>query len=106
MGVITTTLISGGTILVTATMLFRHRLSRNWIKVSPTVTKPLQSNEAIIITGGNCGLGLETAKDLMGRIGNGKIILACRNVASGEDAVSLIRQSSGKNTTTNINVCN
>ena len=104
MGVITTTLVGSGTILVTATMLFRRRLSRNWIKISPTVTKTLQSNEAIIITGGNCGLGLETAKDLMGRIiGNGKIILACRNVVSGEDAISLIRrQSSGKNTATNI----
>jgi NAD(P)-dependent dehydrogenase (short-subunit alcohol dehydrogenase family) len=107
MGVITTTLISGGTILVTATVLFRRRLSHNWIKVSPNVTKALQSNEAIIITGGNCGLGLETAKELVGRIGNGKIILGCRNVDSGEDATSLIRRqssSSGKDTAATTNI--
>ena len=108
MGVITTTLLSGGTILLTGTILFRRKLSRNWIKISPAVTKTLQSNEAIIITGGNCGLGLETAKDLVGRIGNGKIILGCRNIDSGEDAVSLIRRQisgsnrSGKDATANI----
>ena len=108
MGVITTTLVGSATILLTGTMLFRRRLSRNWIKVSPNVTKTLQSNEAIIITGGNSGLGLETAKDLMGRIGNGRIILGCRNVDSGEDAISLIRRqstsSSGKNTAATNNI--
>jgi len=40
-------------------------------------------------------LGLEAAKDLAGRIGNGKIILACRNYENGESAASMIRESSG-----------
>lgn len=40
-------------------------------------------------------MGFETAKDLAGRIGNGKIILACRNYENGESAASMIRESSG-----------
>ena len=91
-----TTVVGGATILLsTSALLFRRRISRNWISVNPTLTKTLQSNEAIIITGGNCGLGFETAKDLAGRIGNGKIILACRNYENGESAASMIRESSG-----------
>ena len=91
-----TTAVGGATILLSAGgLLFRRRISRNWIQVNPTVTKTLQHNEAIIITGGNCGLGFEAAKDLAGRIGNGKIILACRNYENGESAASMIRQSSG-----------
>eukprot|EP00984_Skeletonema_dohrnii_P014894 scaffold6355_cov99-Skeletonema_dohrnii-CCMP3373.AAC.3 len=91
-----TTAVGGATILLSAGgLLFRRRISRNWIQVNPTFTKTLQHNEAIIITGGNCGLGFEAAKDLAGRIGNGKIILACRNYENGESAASMIRQSSG-----------
>ena len=40
-------------------------------------------------------MGFEAAKDLAGRIGNGKIILACSNYENGESAASMIRQSSG-----------
>jgi len=91
-----TTAIGGATVLLGAgTLFFRRRLSRNWIEVSPHITKTLKRNEAIIITGGNCGLGFEAAKDLAGRVGNGKIILACRNYDNGESAASIIRQSSG-----------
>ena len=92
-----TTVVGGATVILSAGGLFlRRRISRNWIQqVNPNVTKTLQRNEAIIITGGNCGLGFEAAKDLAGRIGNGKIILACRNYDSGETAASMIRQFSG-----------
>ena len=91
-----TTVIGGATVLLGAGgLLFRRRISHNWIKVSPKITKTLKHNEAIIITGGNCGLGFEAAKDLAGRVGNGKIILACRNYDNGESAASMIRQSSG-----------
>mmetsp|Transcript_22346 Transcript_22346/g.36757 ORF Transcript_22346/g.36757 Transcript_22346/m.36757 type:complete len:353 (-) Transcript_22346:37-1095(-) len=91
-----TTVVGGVTILLAGGgLFFRRRISRNWIQLNPNVTKNLQHNEAIIITGGNCGLGFEAAKDLAGRIGNGKIILACRNYDSGDRAASMIRQSSG-----------
>ncbi len=92
-----TTVVGGATILLRASglLFLRRRISRDCIQVDPTFTKTLQSNEAIIITGGDCGLGFETAKDLAGRIGNGKIILACRNYENGESAASLIRESSG-----------
>lgn len=80
-----TTVVGGATILLRASglLFLRRRISRDCIQVDPTFTKTLQSNEAIIITGGDCGLGFETAKDLAGRIGNGKIILACRNYENG-----------------------
>lgn len=101
-----TTLVGGATILLGASggllFFFRRHISRNWIKkVSSNCTKSLKSNEAIIITGGNCGLGFEAAKDLAGRVGNGKIILACRNQDSGEKAAAMIRRQ-GSSGNTNI----
>ncbi|KAL7431826.1 hypothetical protein ACHAXM_002831 [Skeletonema potamos] len=91
-----TTAIGGATIIIgVGTLLFRRYLSRNWIQVSPKITKNLKGNEAIIVTGGYCGLGFEAAKDLASRVGNGKIILACRSFDKGESAASIIRRSSG-----------
>ena len=95
MGVFTTTVVGGTTLLSAGLVFFRRRMSRNWIQVPPGLTKPLRHNEAIIITGGNCGLGFEAAKDLAGRIGEGKVILACRDHENGESAASAIRESSG-----------
>ncbi|RWS04722.1 retinol dehydrogenase 12-like protein [Dinothrombium tinctorium] len=48
--------------------------------------------KTVIITGGNTGIGKETAIDLAKR--GGKIILACRNAERAEKAVEEIKQAS------------
>lgn len=49
------------------------------------------SGKTVIVTGANIGLGFECAKHLasmMGKgVGAGKLIIACRNVKKGEEAL-------------------
>ena len=49
--------------------------------------------KTVIITGGNTGIGLETAMDLAKR--NARVILACRSVERGETAAVRVRKRSG-----------
>lgn len=51
--------------------------------------------KVVIVTGGNCGIGLETAKDLASR--GAKVIIACRNVKRAEVAREEIVEFSGNN---------
>lgn len=48
-----------------------------------------------IITGGNSGLGLETARHLVAASAE-RVILAVRNLKSGEDAKSDIKKTTGR----------
>jgi NAD(P)-dependent dehydrogenase (short-subunit alcohol dehydrogenase family) len=52
---------------------------------------PDQSGRLAVITGANSGLGLVTAQELA-RAG-ARVVLACRNVSKGQDALSSIRES-------------
>ena len=49
--------------------------------------------KTVIVTGGNTGIGLETAVDLAKR--NARVILACRSVERGERAAVEVRKRSG-----------
>ena len=49
----------------------------------------------VIVTGGNAGIGLETAADMAGR--GARVILACRSVERGEKAAVEVRKRSGNN---------
>lgn len=51
--------------------------------------------KVVIVTGGNCGIGLETAKDLASR--GARVIIACRNVKRAEFAREEIVKFSGNN---------
>ena len=55
--------------------------------------KELLPGKTIVITGGNAGIGLQTALDLAKR--GAKIILACRSEERGKAAETLIRSESG-----------
>ncbi|CAF97952.1 unnamed protein product [Tetraodon nigroviridis] len=47
-----------------------------------------------VVTGGNTGIGKETAKDLASR-GGARVVLACRDMAKGEQAASDIMREVG-----------
>lgn len=51
-------------------------------------------SRSIIITGGNAGLGFETAKEIA-RDRSGMVVVACRNRALGEDVVERLRAMGG-----------
>jgi NAD(P)-dependent dehydrogenase (short-subunit alcohol dehydrogenase family) len=59
----------------------------------PCTSKVRLDGKTVIITGGNAGIGKETAVDLARR--GGRIILACRSVERGEKAVADVRERSG-----------
>jgi len=90
-------------LLASGGYLLRRKISRNWITRSSIMMiaaqnqnqQQLTKDQTIIITGGNTGLGYETAKDLATIPSIGKIILACRNVDAGKRAALQIRKHSG-----------
>lgn len=51
---------------------------------------------SILITGANSGLGFEAARQLAGKKGISKIILACRSKARAEEALSRLEELTGK----------
>jgi len=53
------------------------------------------ANQTIVITGANTGLGLEAARHFV-RLGASKVILGCRNAASGAAAMVDISSSTGR----------
>lgn len=85
------------TALVGASSLYflRRRISRNWIDMRSTPPMDL-NNQVIVITGGNVGLGYETAKDLALR--KARVVLGCRDVTKGQEAVTKIQEATGNDT--------
>lgn len=55
-------------------------------------SKAVLPGKTAIITGGNTGIGLETAVDLAKR--GARVILACRNTERGEKAVAIVKRRS------------
>jgi len=82
--------ILGGTTL--ALFLIRKYMSRKW----GSFTSDLRlDGKVIIITGGNTGLGAETAKVMAAK--GATIVLACRNWDRTKDFLAQLRKSSGNN---------
>jgi len=57
------------------------------------IGKTQLEGKLVVITGGNCGIGLETARDLASR--GARVIMGCRNRDRGERAVKDVITSTG-----------
>ncbi|KAF9552311.1 NAD(P)-binding protein [Agrocybe pediades] len=62
-------------------------------KVPPAPTKDLKG-QTVVVTGANIGIGFEAAKHFA-RMNPGKLIIACRSKARGEEALRSIRADTG-----------
>ncbi|PKK43390.1 hypothetical protein CI102_12298 [Trichoderma harzianum] len=58
--------------------------------IPPTPSEVNVSGKTVIITGGNAGLGYEAARQYL-TLGASRVILACRSIARGKDAVASLR---------------
>lgn len=56
----------------------------------------LSGHGTVVITGGNAGLGYQTALSLAGPGGGWHCVLACRNVKAGEEAAEALAKRSGR----------
>lgn len=61
-------------------------LKNQWSTVPPVLVEDL-TGKTILVTGANTGLGYETAK-YFAKMTPGKLIIACRNKAKGNEAVT------------------
>ena len=68
---------------------------RKWAAGGVCRSQARLDGKTVIITGGNSGIGLETAVDLAKR--NARVLLACRSVEKGEKAVVEVKKRSGNN---------
>lgn len=59
--------------------------------IPPTPEGTSVANKTIIITGGNAGLGFEAARQFL-TLGAARIILACRSLSKGQEAVSALQK--------------
>jgi NAD(P)-dependent dehydrogenase (short-subunit alcohol dehydrogenase family) len=72
-------------------VFLRRRISSKWIDVRSDPTE--LPDKVVIITGGNVGLGYEAALDLARR--KARVVLACRNLETGQAAAEKIRAQTG-----------
>lgn len=66
---------------------------RRWAAGGVCKSQARLVGKTVIITGGNSGIGLETAVDLAKR--NARVLLACRSLEKGEKAVMEVKRRSG-----------
>ena len=87
--------VTAGTLAgITAVSVYslRRVVSRNWIDYRNRGPTDL-GKKVIVVTGGNCGLGYESAKEFARR--NAAVVLACRDVVKGGAAAEEIRRATG-----------
>lgn len=68
-------------------IIIRKYQEKKWGECTNTVKL---HGKVAIVTGGNSGIGFEVAKNLAQR--GAKVILACRNLASGKEAANYIKK--------------
>lgn len=70
-------------------------LVRRWANGGVCRSKRRLEGKTVLVTGGNIGIGLETARDMARR--GARVLIACRDKTKGANAVKDIRTSTGNN---------
>lgn len=73
-------------------MVFLLDLLRSQFLVTPSYPTQQFTGQTVIVTGANCGLGLEAARHFV-RLNAAKVILAVRNLEKGKRAMQSIEES-------------
>ncbi|OGM44715.1 putative short-chain dehydrogenase/reductase family protein [Aspergillus bombycis] len=74
--------------------VFNYDFLYSQLFITPSYPTASFTNQTIIVTGSNVGLGLEAARHFT-RLGAAKVILAVRNPTAGEEALQSIEKSTG-----------
>ncbi|CAF1468221.1 unnamed protein product [Adineta ricciae] len=91
-------LVFGGTVL-TGWLYNKYWVNRRYLS-----TNQLMNGKTILITGGNTGIGYETAKDLLKR--NARVVIACRNLVKGREAIeNLLKETNCSKTNLRLMEC-
>lgn len=91
MGVLATSCGLAAFFLGASAFYYRRRLVRSWIDVRHDPTD--LTGQTIILTGGNTGIGFQVVLDLARR--NAHVVIACRHVDKGQQAVQQIQNATG-----------
>ncbi|CAF1472515.1 unnamed protein product [Rotaria sordida] len=75
--------------VLTGTVMTAWLYNKLWVNRKFYPSMQLMQGKTVVITGGNTGIGYETAKDLLRR--GARVIIACRNMDKGRQAIRQLR---------------
>ncbi|CAF4849996.1 unnamed protein product, partial [Rotaria sp. Silwood2] len=71
--------------VLTGTVMTAWLYNKFWVNRKFYPSMQLMPGKTVVITGGNTGIGYETAKDLLRR--GARVIIVCRNMDKGRQAI-------------------
>lgn len=75
--------------VLTGTLMAACLYNKLWINRKFHPSSQTMQGKTVLITGGNAGIGYETAKDLLRR--GARVVLLCRNMDKGREAIRKLR---------------
>ncbi|UJR09339.1 hypothetical protein I4U23_013582 [Adineta vaga] len=79
--------------IVISLVILIRLFNKFWMNQLLYTSTQSMRNKTVLITGGNTGIGYETAKDLLQR--GARVIIACRNIGRGHQALTKLHSQTG-----------